>query len=118
MHALLCIANCGPLQHPINGQVTLSGTVFESIANYSCNLLYSIIGDTSRECLANGTWSGIEPHCELDNLEAIIATVVAILIIIISVTVILTVFCVLYYQKKISKKAEEETSAFDLEIFK
>ena len=64
MHAFLCTADCGSLQNPANGQVILNETVFKSIANYSCNSLYSIVGDTSRVCQANGTWSGSVPTCQ------------------------------------------------------
>ena len=91
-----------------------SGTVFGAIANYSCNSLYTIVGNTSRECQVNGTWSGFEPHCVLDNLETIIAiTVAAVLVIII---LVVGVLCVLCWQKKFSRKAptyEDETFAVD-----
>ena len=75
-----------------------------AIAGYSCNALYSIVGDPSRECLANGTWSGIEPRCELANLEAIIGTVVVITVIIILSVLILVVLCILYCQRRVKKK--------------
>ena len=78
----------------------LNSTLFLSVANYSCNVWYGIVGDTGRECQANGTWSNFEPRCELLYLETIIGVSIAV-----TVTIILTVFlsivlCALYCQKR------------------
>ena len=118
LRTLLCkyciefIVDCRAPPQPANGQVSYNETVYGAIANYSCNTLYDIVGDPSRECLANGTWSGIEPRCELDNLEAIIGTVVVFTVVIILSALILIVFCILYCWRRVKLKLpvnEDET---------
>ena len=48
---------------PINGTVEIvSGTVFESIANVSCADGFSLVGNTTIVCQADGTWSDL-PMC-------------------------------------------------------
>ena len=52
------------LENPRNGQVaTPEGSVFESQAQYSCDDGYDLFGDDTRECEADGEWSGEEPAC-------------------------------------------------------
>ena len=71
MHVILSITtstftvvDCGTLNDPSNGQVTLNGTTFWSVATYTCDPGFNIVGDMKRICQANGTWSGNEPTCE------------------------------------------------------
>ena len=48
----------------INGQVNHSaGTTFGQTATYSCNTGYTLEGNSTRTCQANGMWSGNEPTC-------------------------------------------------------
>ena len=56
--------DCGDLLAPINGSVTLNGTVEGSIANYTCNEGFSLDGPVVRMCGSNGMWSGSTPQCE------------------------------------------------------
>ena len=56
--------NCGGLNGPENGGVDVSNTIFDSTATYSCNDGYNLVGDTTRTCLASGSWSGDDPTCE------------------------------------------------------
>ena len=56
--------NCGDLDDPANGQVVLNGTLFGSIATYTCDPGFILVGDVERMCQANGEWSGTEPTCE------------------------------------------------------
>ena len=58
------VAVCGFLPDPVNGMVTISGPTFGSIATYTCNTGYILIGDTERVCQGNGVWSGSEPVCQ------------------------------------------------------
>ena len=58
------MVDCGALEDPVDGQVDISNTTFESAANYTCDLGYSLNGNTSRTCEANGKWSGDPPLCE------------------------------------------------------
>ena len=55
--------NCGALGDPANGEVSLSSTIFNSTATYSCNTGYTLTGDGTRTCLETGLWSGSEPMC-------------------------------------------------------
>ena len=55
--------NCGPLSHPPKGRVTTSGYSVGSTATYSCVVGYTLEGESERECLATGEWSGKEPVC-------------------------------------------------------
>jgi len=55
---------CGNLSSPVNGLVTVDGSTFGSQANYSCSEGYALNGNTTRECQADGQWSGSEPTCE------------------------------------------------------
>lgn len=56
--------NCGPLNNPLNGQVSLTGTTFIHMATYSCNSGHILTGgDAVRECQSDGTWSGEAPMC-------------------------------------------------------
>ena len=63
VHTVIII-DCGELDDPNNGQVSLNGTTLGSIATYTCDPGHSLIGDMERICQENGTWSGNEPTCE------------------------------------------------------
>ena len=56
--------DCGSLDSPANGSVSISGTTFQSVAQYLCDLGYLLVGVESRRCQANRTWSGESPVCE------------------------------------------------------
>ena len=55
--------DCGALNDPNNGDVSLTGTTFESTATYSCSVGYVLEGEQTRTCQATGEWSGTAPHC-------------------------------------------------------
>ncbi|XP_064387176.1 uncharacterized protein LOC135335578 [Halichondria panicea] len=56
--------DCGSLDTPSNGAVdTSSGTTFMMTATYTCNTGYTLVGDTTRTCGADGEWSPIAPVC-------------------------------------------------------
>jgi len=44
--------------------VRLEANTFGSQANYSCSEGYALNGNSTRECQADGQWSGSEPTCE------------------------------------------------------
>ena len=58
------VVDCGGLSNPENGAITMSGTTYNSVATYSCNDGYNLVGDITRTCQANATWSGRDPSCE------------------------------------------------------
>ena len=39
-------------------------TTFESVANYSCDNGYELVGPSIRMCQANGSWSDVDPLCK------------------------------------------------------
>ena len=57
------MVDCGDLTDPDNGEVTLTDTVFDSVATYSCDPGYVLDGDATQTCLGSGLWSGSEPTC-------------------------------------------------------
>ena len=54
---------CPGLPDPANGVVTLSGTSPGSTATYDCNFGFIRLGDRTRICGPDGTWSGSAPRC-------------------------------------------------------
>ncbi len=61
------IADCGSPSNPSNGSVNAPTTTYGSIATYSCNTGYSMVGGAIRTCQAGGNWSGVAPTCEIDD---------------------------------------------------
>ncbi len=58
------VVDCGGPLTIDNGAVdTSSGTTFMMTATYTCNTGYTLIGDTTRTCAADGEWSPIAPVC-------------------------------------------------------
>lgn len=56
--------DCGDLENPENGAVSLAGTTILSVATYSCDFGFFFVGgDQVRTCQTTGTWSGTEPTC-------------------------------------------------------
>ena len=61
----LWTVGCSNLANPTNGQFThTGGTTFGQTANYSCNIGYNLVGDSTRTCQATGVWSGSAPICQ------------------------------------------------------
>ena len=56
--------DCLGLTDPSNGQVFLATTILGSVATYTCEDGYMLMGIAMRECLASGSWSQQEPVCE------------------------------------------------------
>ena len=61
---LYAVINCGSLQDPENGMVTMTETTVGSTARYSCSgSNYILVGTAKRTCQADGMWSGSAPEC-------------------------------------------------------
>jgi hypothetical protein len=56
--------SCPLLSSPPNGRVVFDDFANPSLATYTCNTGYILLGDVHRNCLpGRGQWSGIEPTC-------------------------------------------------------
>ena len=58
------VIDCGGLGPPANGGVELSNTFLGSLASYSCNPLFRLVGSVTRICMENREWSPDAPICE------------------------------------------------------
>ena len=61
--------DCGPLLNPVNGTISLMRTTIGSVANYSCDSGFLLMGLSSRICEVNQSWSGDAPVCEGEFLK-------------------------------------------------
>jgi hypothetical protein len=57
------IVSCPPLAAPTGGLVSVPSVVYQSSAKYSCDTGYSLSGNTTRTCEADGSWTGTVPTC-------------------------------------------------------
>ena len=55
--------DCGGLGAPANGMVNVPSTGFSSVATYSCDAGYVLMGDMTRTCQNDSMWSGAAPTC-------------------------------------------------------
>jgi len=56
--------DCGALAVPRNGSLEGAKTVYPNILKFTCDQGFDIIGSFVRECLWNGSWSGMHPKCQ------------------------------------------------------
>jgi hypothetical protein len=61
------VALCPHLQAPADGAVRYNDRVVDSVAQYTCDEGFSLVGDDSRTCQFDSTWSGEEPTCQRDE---------------------------------------------------
>lgn len=62
----LIAVNCGRLDVPLNGKIRkTTGDTFGKVYSFICNEAdgYLMKGSKERRCLANVTWSGVQPEC-------------------------------------------------------
>ena len=60
---LYTVIDCGDPGSPINGGRSLPATTYQSQVTYTCNNGYQLDGEATRQCQANGKWSGFLPSC-------------------------------------------------------
>ena len=60
-----CVSrNCGQIAAPENGSVsTPDGTWVGTLATFSCEMGFELIGEETLQCLDNRAWSGDAPEC-------------------------------------------------------
>ena len=58
------VVDCGMLPSISNGEVSQLSTTVGSVATYSCNNGFDLVGQSSRSCLASKRWSGSPPTCQ------------------------------------------------------
>ena len=56
--------DCGPIKIPINGSWFGSETTFPNEIQFSCDEGFVLKGSNVRQCLANGSWSGVNTFCK------------------------------------------------------
>lgn len=54
---------CGVLATPTDGSKVDNGHLFGDVVTFSCKLGFRLSGNNSRQCLADGTWSGYATGC-------------------------------------------------------
>ena len=57
------VVDCKILSIPVDGNVSMTGTIFESTARFSCKKGFILRGSSNRTCLKNGLWSGTKTIC-------------------------------------------------------
>ena len=68
----LCSAvDCGPLNNIPNGEVSFEATTLDSIATYTCNSGYALLGNATRMCRNDGVWDCQPPVCQRKRLNSI-----------------------------------------------
>ena len=60
------VADCPALTAPDDGTIDVPlDRQVSDIATYTCLGGYDLMGDATRECLPDNTWSGSEPTCQI-----------------------------------------------------
>ena len=57
------VVQCEDLANPANGAVNQGGNTPGSTVTYTCNSGFVLVGEETRNCQANGEWSGVAPSC-------------------------------------------------------
>ena len=71
-HSSFAVISCptpGVIVSPDNGRVSVGGVTIGSVATYSCDDGFTLMGTATRTCTSDGTWSGDNPTCDNDSGE-------------------------------------------------
>ena len=63
IHIVFHPTECPCLDDIPNGSVSLSGNTTGDIAMYTCDDVFELVGDPTRVCMNDTTWSGEPPTC-------------------------------------------------------
>ena len=67
LHSIEKVCDRNDLSDPLNGMVTVESVKVDSVATYTCDRAYTLVGQPTRTCVNNGTatmWSGKAPTCQ------------------------------------------------------
>ena len=62
---VLKFLDCGNITGPADGKVEYDSSVFNSVANFSCNTGYNLTGETTATCTNTSMWSASAPNCTI-----------------------------------------------------
>lgn len=58
------VVDCGELNLLANGNVDVPSTTYDSVATYTCDDGYTLMGNDKRTCQNSAMWTGSDPSCE------------------------------------------------------
>ena len=61
--------NCGHPGRPRHGNITESGFTYKKVVRFFCHRYYELRGERTRQCQADGKWSGEQPKCVASKLS-------------------------------------------------
>ena len=64
---------CDVLDPPQNGRVNINSFTIGSTATYSCFPGFTLVGQDTRTCQANGVWTGSAPFCQAVTCDVLTA---------------------------------------------
>ena len=65
---VICL-DCSTPVPPLFGSVSAPNRDYGSVATFSCDTGFSLVGDEAKECLLSGLWSGGDnPTCSINGL--------------------------------------------------
>ena len=64
VYDLFLVVSCGDPGKPSNGVVYGNTFTYRSLVVLECDPQYRLVGDLSRICQADGSWSGTQPTCQ------------------------------------------------------
>ena len=68
-------SDCPSLGELMNGRIVTTEVLSTGVeAIYECNKGYDIIGNVTRICLEDGTWSGAAPVCKIKGFSYYISS--------------------------------------------
>ncbi|XP_070561156.1 mannan-binding lectin serine protease 1-like [Ptychodera flava] len=56
---------CPPLEAPVYGEMMGRNFTFKQYVRFTCNPGYYLVGSESRLCTQDGTWTGVQPYCQI-----------------------------------------------------